>query len=39
MIGGLIPYLRAGRDRHAVESTWWLEVTWLRARLRIEVVR
>jgi hypothetical protein len=36
MMGGLIPYVRAGRDRHTVETTWWVDVTWLRSRLRVE---
>lgn len=39
MIGGLVPLIKAGRDRHTVESTWWLEILWFRVRLRIEVVR
>lgn len=39
MIGGLVPLVKAGRDRHTVENTWWLEVTWLRVQLRIQVVR
>lgn len=39
MIGGAIPLIRAGRERHVVETTWWADITWLRTRLRIEVTR
>jgi hypothetical protein len=38
MMGGLIPMVRAGRDRHTVQTTWWVEVTWLRCQIRVEVV-
>jgi hypothetical protein len=38
-MGGLVPLVRVGRDRHAVESTWWVDVTWLRTVVRVEVVR
>lgn len=39
MIGGLIPLLRVGYERHAVERTWWIDVTWFRTGVRIEIVR
>jgi hypothetical protein len=39
VIGGLIPLVKAGRDRHAVENTWWIEITWLRVLLRAEATR
>lgn len=38
MVGGAIPLVRAGRDRHTVETTWWVEVTWLRCQVRVEAV-
>jgi hypothetical protein len=39
MVGGLVPLIQGGRDRHAVETTWWVEITWLRTRLRWEICR
>jgi hypothetical protein len=38
-VGGPIPLIQAGRDRHMTESTWWVQITWLRVRVRMEVTR
>jgi hypothetical protein len=39
MIGGLIPAVRVDRQRHAVETTIWIEITWLRTVFRWEATR
>lgn len=38
-MGGWIPLLSAGRERHAVESTVWIELVWCRVRFRWEATR
>lgn len=37
MMGGLIPYVQVGREKYFAETTWWLQVTWLRASIKIEM--
>jgi hypothetical protein len=39
MVGGLLPLVRFMHERHAVEQTWSVEVTWLRALFRFSVTR
>lgn len=35
-VGGLVPLVRGGIERYAVENTAWVEVTWLRIVWRSE---
>lgn len=34
--GGLVPLVKRGIERYAVESTGWVQVTWLRIVWRSE---
>lgn len=39
MIGGLIPLIHLQRTRYTVETTWSVEITWLRTIVRLDVTR
>ena len=37
--GGLLPILKVGHRRYAVESSVWLLFVWFRVQIRVEFTR